>query len=161
MQCPRRRLCFQYSANGALPAYTTAGDCTQKDVGPMSSQTNFIERRAHPRVGVMAQLEDITYSVLRKHGVVSDPGREASVPKPSTHCVKHQGDPRMANLTVISSNDQPIRHDEYPLTWLLHKDNDIIEIHVMHNRHALIDKIHVEQSGSVMHMRKTQTAVQI
>ena len=51
----------------------------------MNTQVNFIERREHPRVGVMAELEDITYSVLRKHGVVSDPGREASLPKPSTH----------------------------------------------------------------------------
>ena len=51
----------------------------------MNSQTNFVERRAHPRIGVMAQLEDITYCVLRKHGVVSDPGREAPVRKPSTN----------------------------------------------------------------------------
>lgn len=33
----------------------------------MKSQTNFLERRKRPRVGVMAQLEDITYSILRKH----------------------------------------------------------------------------------------------
>jgi hypothetical protein len=77
--------CFQYAANGGLPAYATARECTQKGVGPMNSQVIFIERREHPRVGVMAQLEDITYSVLRKHGVVSGPGREAPAPKPITH----------------------------------------------------------------------------
>jgi len=43
----------------------------------MQSQANFVERRVHPRVGVMAQLEDITYSTLRKHGVVNGPDREA------------------------------------------------------------------------------------
>lgn len=43
----------------------------------MESQANFMERRAHARVGVMAQLEDITYSILRKHGVVSGPDRDA------------------------------------------------------------------------------------
>lgn len=61
----------------------------------------------------------------------------------------------MANLTVISSNDQPIRQDEYPLTWLLYKGKDIIEIQVRHHRQTLIDKILVEQSGSVEHMRKS------
>ena len=33
----------------------------------MKSQTNFLERRKRPRVGVMAQLEGITYSILRMH----------------------------------------------------------------------------------------------
>ena len=33
----------------------------------MKSQANFLERRKRPRVGVIAQLEDITYSILRKH----------------------------------------------------------------------------------------------
>lgn len=120
----------------------------------MNSQVTFIERREHLRVGVMAQLEDITYSVLRKHGVVTDPSREASLPKPSTNQLEQQGDPKMAKLTVISRNDQPIRQEKYPLTWLLHKDKDVIEIHVTHQRHTLIDKIHVEQSGSV-HMCKS------
>lgn len=41
----------------------------------MKNQANFVERRAHARVGVMAQLEDITYGILRKHGVVSGPAR--------------------------------------------------------------------------------------
>jgi hypothetical protein len=43
----------------------------------MKSQTNLFERRAHPRFGVIAQLEDITYSVLRKHGVLNGPARDA------------------------------------------------------------------------------------
>jgi len=47
----------------------------------MKSHANLIERRAHPRVGVMAQLEDITYDILRKHGVVSGPGRDAVAAK--------------------------------------------------------------------------------
>ena len=42
---------------------------------PMNSQVDFVERREHPRVGVMAQLEDVTYRALRKHGVVSEPDR--------------------------------------------------------------------------------------
>lgn len=43
----------------------------------MKNQANFTERRVHPRFGVIAQLEDITYSILRKHGVVPGPGRDA------------------------------------------------------------------------------------
>ncbi len=50
----------------------------------MKSQANFVERRERPRVGVMAQLEDITYSVLRKHGVVSSLGTEIPVIQPIT-----------------------------------------------------------------------------
>jgi len=47
----------------------------------MKSRAYFIERRAHPRVGVMAQLEDITYDILRKHGVVTIPNRETVTAK--------------------------------------------------------------------------------
>ena len=42
----------------------------------MKSQANFIERRERPRVGVLAQLEDITYRILRKHGVAPGLGHE-------------------------------------------------------------------------------------
>ena len=42
----------------------------------MKSQANFIERRERPRVGVLAQLEDITYRTLRKHGVAPGLGHE-------------------------------------------------------------------------------------
>jgi hypothetical protein len=50
----------------------------------MKTQTTFVERRERPRVGVMAQLEDITYSVLRKHGVVSGLGRQRPAIQPIT-----------------------------------------------------------------------------
>jgi len=40
------------------------------------SQANFVERRERSRVGVMAQLEDITHRTLRKYGVVSGLVRE-------------------------------------------------------------------------------------
>ena len=84
----------------------------------MKTQTNFLERRKRPRVGVMAQLEDITYSILRKNGAVN--GIEEKT---------------MANLAIVVSNDQPIREETYPRTWLLYKDKDTIEIHVTHDRH--------------------------
>jgi len=45
----------------------------------MRTQANFVERRERPRIGVMAQLEDITYSILRKHGVVSGLARQKPV----------------------------------------------------------------------------------
>jgi len=41
----------------------------------MKGQPNLVERRAHPRFGVIAQLEDITYSILRKH--VTRPDHDA------------------------------------------------------------------------------------
>jgi hypothetical protein len=44
----------------------------------MTTQAPQVERRDHPRVGVMAQLEDITYGILRKHGV---PGAGSQEPK--------------------------------------------------------------------------------
>jgi hypothetical protein len=50
----------------------------------MKSQVNSVERRERPRVGAMAQLEDITYSILRKHGVVSGMGRERPAIQPIT-----------------------------------------------------------------------------
>jgi hypothetical protein len=50
----------------------------------MRTQANFVERRERPRLGVMTQLEDITYSILRKHGVVSGLGRQKPVIQPIT-----------------------------------------------------------------------------
>lgn len=50
----------------------------------MKTQVNFVERRERPRVGLMAQLEDITYSILRKHGVVSGVDRERPAMQPIT-----------------------------------------------------------------------------
>ena len=39
----------------------------------------------------------------------------------------------MANLRAIISNDTPIREENYPRTWFLHRDNDVIEVHVRHD----------------------------
>lgn len=50
----------------------------------MKTEVNLVERREHPRVGVMAQLEDITYSILRKNGVVSGMGRDRPAIQPVT-----------------------------------------------------------------------------
>ena len=41
----------------------------------------------------------------------------------------------MANLAIIVNNDQPIREETYPRTWLLYKHEDTIEIHVTHDGH--------------------------
>ena len=57
---------------------------TERQVRAMNSQMTFADRRERPRVGVMAQLEDITYSILRKHGVVSGQVREAPAAEPIT-----------------------------------------------------------------------------
>jgi hypothetical protein len=49
----------------------------------------------------------------------------------------------MANLAIIVSNNQPIREERYPRTWLLYKGKDRIEIHVTHcghNRSLVLDK---------------------
>ena len=42
----------------------------------MNSQTISVERRKQPRGGVIGELENITYNVLRKHGVFSGSSRE-------------------------------------------------------------------------------------
>ena len=48
----------------------------------MNTRTNVVERREHPRVGVLAQLENITYSILRKHGVFGSLYRKTLVIQP-------------------------------------------------------------------------------
>ena len=50
----------------------------------MKTQVNFVERRDRPRVGVMAQLEDVTYGILRKNGVVSGVDRQRRLTQPIT-----------------------------------------------------------------------------
>ena len=40
----------------------------------------------------------------------------------------------MAQLIIIASNDQPERESNFPETWLLHKENNTIEVQVMHDR---------------------------
>jgi hypothetical protein len=37
----------------------------------------------------------------------------------------------MSQLAIIASNDQPQREGNFPGTWLLHKENNTIEVHVM------------------------------
>jgi hypothetical protein len=50
----------------------------------MKTQASFVERRERPRVGVMAQLEDVTYGILRKNGVVSGADRQRRLTQPIT-----------------------------------------------------------------------------
>ena len=50
----------------------------------MGKRADFVERRERHRIGVMAQLEDITYSILRKRGVVSGVGPEIPKIQPIT-----------------------------------------------------------------------------
>jgi len=47
--------------------------------------------------------------------------------------VQEKGEKTMAQLVVIASNDQPERKVHFPETWLLHKENNTIEVHVMHD----------------------------
>jgi hypothetical protein len=51
---------------------------------PMKTPASFVERRERPRVGVMAQVEDITYRVLRKHGVEGGLGHQRPLMLPIT-----------------------------------------------------------------------------
>lgn len=50
----------------------------------MNNETIFVERRERPRFGVMAELEDITYGVLRSHRVISEPTRNTHAAEPIT-----------------------------------------------------------------------------
>ena len=43
----------------------------------MATQASASERRQHPREGIMGQLENITYSVLRKYSITCESTREA------------------------------------------------------------------------------------
>lgn len=35
----------------------------------MQNQVTFVERRQRPRTGILAEIETITYRVLREHGI--------------------------------------------------------------------------------------------
>ena len=39
----------------------------------------------------------------------------------------------MAKLAIVASNSQPERKSNFPGTWLLHKENNTIEVHVVHD----------------------------
>jgi hypothetical protein len=51
-------------------------DCELKKGDAMNTQIDHIERREHPRNGVMGHLEDITYSALRRYGVIDGAGSD-------------------------------------------------------------------------------------
>ena len=40
----------------------------------------------------------------------------------------------MARLVIIASNDQPERKNNFPGKWLIHKENNTIEVQIMHDR---------------------------
>jgi hypothetical protein len=50
----------------------------------MNSQAIFVERRKHSREGIMGELENITYSVLRQYDTTSESGRNAVLAEPIT-----------------------------------------------------------------------------
>jgi hypothetical protein len=46
----------------------------------MAAQVISIDRRQHPREGVMAYLEDITYAAVRRYGVIAEPADRMDSP---------------------------------------------------------------------------------
>ena len=50
----------------------------------MINQAIPVERRKHPRLGMMAELENITYGILRSHGFVSETIHNAPEAEPIT-----------------------------------------------------------------------------
>jgi hypothetical protein len=50
----------------------------------MNSQAIFIERRKHSREGIMGELENITYSVLRQYDSTSQSSANAVIAEPIT-----------------------------------------------------------------------------
>jgi hypothetical protein len=40
----------------------------------------------------------------------------------------------MAQLRIIARNYQPERESNFPETWVLHKENNTIQVHIMHDR---------------------------
>ena len=45
----------------------------------MNSQPRFVERRKHSREGIMGELQNITYSVLRQYDKGSESGHDALI----------------------------------------------------------------------------------
>jgi hypothetical protein len=105
-----------------------------------------VERREHARYGVMEQLEDITYSVLRKYGVVSDGGPQGGDSR-ADHEMNYvrEEDTTVANLMIIARNDQPKREQQHPHTWLLYKASVTLEVYVEHDRQ---NKPHILDRGA-------------
>ncbi len=50
----------------------------------MNSQAIFVERRKHSRDGILGELENITYSVLREYDKASQSGHNAVLAEPIT-----------------------------------------------------------------------------
>lgn len=96
----------------------------------MNSEMN--ERRERPRLGVIAELEDITYCILRKHGAISGPDL-GTVAAKADQDMNQGGNTTMANLIIMASNDQPKREQKYPPTWLLYNGEGTVEVHVKHD----------------------------
>jgi hypothetical protein len=67
----------------------------------MATQAISIERRQHPREGILGQLENITYGILRKYGIPGEAPREAVMSGPPQE-VREQ--PR---TTTKSRSSQP------------------------------------------------------
>jgi len=51
-----------------LNAFTLAGEA-QKEVCDEDSTDDYHDRRQRPRYGVFAEIENLTYSVLRRYGI--------------------------------------------------------------------------------------------
>jgi hypothetical protein len=69
-------------SEGSVPPKTTATENGQFSTNHfLLVKANFVERRERSRGGLIAQLEDITYSILRKDGVISGRGsRDPVIP---------------------------------------------------------------------------------
>ena len=48
----------------------------------MNTRVTIVERRERPRTGVIAELEDAAYRVLRKYGMDSSVGQQSSTGAP-------------------------------------------------------------------------------
>jgi hypothetical protein len=88
----------------------------------MKRGANFVERRKHPRVGVMGELENIAHSALRKHSIKTLAAQNSEE--------RSKGDGRPKDLR---RNDQSIREARHPQTWLLYKGKDVFEVSVLHD----------------------------
>ena len=82
--CSRRAIFLSAPWHRSCSYVERVGSADVRQGEGMKTQVNFVERRERPRVGVMAQVEDITYSILRKHGVASELRRKRPTIQPIT-----------------------------------------------------------------------------
>jgi hypothetical protein len=114
----------------------------------MGSEAISVERRQHSREGILGELENITYGVLRKYGVASEATCKAATSENETRreLRNKEGKAMTTNLVVIVSNDRPNRQENYPRTWLLYtRGQDAVEVHVAHDSNH---KPHVLDHGA-------------